>query len=297
MNSRADDRFAIAKDWRGRGGAFLGSAIFILLFVTANLTLNYLLTGVQRHIATLEGHLLLAMSSIAVTVLLLTAAMAWFRGQRLSHYGYAGSHKWRNFAIGIGCATLLAATLLVAIGWLGFLTWGSPVLTASLLTSGAIWAVFFLVVGFTEESLFRGYVLVELSRAISFWPAAFLLAVLFGAAHLWKGGGENLMGALHATAIAIALAFSFRATGSLWLAIGWHAGWDFAQSFIFGVPDSGMTIADHILHPTLHGPDWLTGGTVGPEGSALTFVMPIALAFVSWRLGRRAVNCDNREKA
>jgi hypothetical protein len=70
--------------------------------------------------------------------------------------------------------------------------------------------------------------------------------------------------------------------------MGCHAGWDFAQSFIFGVPDSGTMIAGHILQPTFHGPDWLTGGTVGPEGSVLAIVMPIALVVLSWRLGRRA---------
>jgi hypothetical protein len=203
LTENSDGRFAIAKSWRGRGSALLMSAIFIVLFVAANLALNDLLAGVQRHIGTLEGHFLLAMSSIAIAVLLLTAAMAWIGGQRLSHYGYAGSHKARNFAIGIGFGTFFVAAQLVALGWLGFLTWGPAVLSASLLLPGAICAALFLVVGFTEESLFRGYLLVELSRAISFWPAALLLAGLFGAMHGLKGGGENVIGGLQAMAAAI----------------------------------------------------------------------------------------------
>jgi CAAX protease family protein len=291
--SKEDRRFRIATGWRERGGAFLRVVTFTLLFVASNLTLNYLLSGIQQHIKTLEVHMLLAMSSIGIAVLVLTGAMAWIGGQRLSLYGYAGPNKWRNFLVGIGSATLLLAAHLATLGWLGFLTWDlSVVLNASLVKSGIICAALFLIVGFTEESIFRGYVLVELSRAISFWPAALLIAVLFGASHLLKGGGENLTGAFHASAIAIAFAFSFRATGSLWLAIGWHAGWDFAQSFIFGVPDSGVMISSHVLHPTIHGPNWLTGGAVGPEGSALTLFMPLALALVSWHLGRRAATWD-----
>jgi hypothetical protein len=64
-------------------------------------------------------------------------------------------------------------------------------------------------------------------------------------------------------------------TGSLWWAIGFHAAWDWAQSFLYGVADSG-TIAQGRLfaaHPL--GRPILSGGLTGPEGSA--FILPIVL--------------------
>ena len=142
--------------------------------------------------------------------------------------------------------------------------------------------VLLFVVALTEEMLFRGYMLVELSRAISFWPAAIGLSLMFGAVHWLKGGGENFIGGCQAASIALVFALSFRMTGSLWIAIGAHFGWNFAQSFIFGVPDSALMFAHPLLHASMHGPDYLTGGSVGPEGSFLSlFEFPLVLA-ASW---------------
>jgi membrane protease YdiL (CAAX protease family) len=62
-------------------------------------------------------------------------------------------------------------------------------------------------------------------------------------------------------------------TGNLWLAVGAHAGWDWGQSFFFGVSDSGFQAPGHLLNPHAAGPDWLSGGTVGPEGSVLTLIL------------------------
>ncbi|HEY6291801.1 MAG TPA: hypothetical protein VI455_09615, partial [Terriglobia bacterium] len=64
-----------------------------------------------------------------------------------------------------------------------------------------------------------------------------------------------------------------RRTGSLWFAIGLHASWDYSESFLYSVPDSGAMIPGHLLNSSFHGPVWLTGGAVGPEGSALVFVV------------------------
>ena len=44
-------------------------------------------------------------------------------------------------------------------------------------------------------------------------------------------------------------------------------------------PDSGIVMPGHLLASSFHGPAWLTGGTVGPEGSAFDFVV-FAILFV-----------------
>lgn len=67
-------------------------------------------------------------------------------------------------------------------------------------------------------------------------------------------------------------------TGSLWWAIGFHASWDWAQSFLYGVADSGLIVQHHLLatHPV--GKPILSGGATGPEGSI--FILPV-MAVVS----------------
>jgi uncharacterized protein len=77
--------------------------------------------------------------------------------------------------------------------------------------------------------------------------------------------------------------FTLRRTGNLWLAIGLHAAGDFAETFIYSVPDSGMMATGQLLNSSVHGPRWLTGGSVGPEGSALDFICTLlAFTIFAW---------------
>jgi len=151
---------------------------------------------------------------------------------------------------------------------------------------GLFWAFMFLVVGLAEEFAFRGYTVFTLTRGIQFWPAAFAMSILFGLVHL-QNEGEQWTGALAAAAIGLFFCLTLRRTGTLWFAVGFHAAWDWGESFFYSVPDSGMRSPGHLLSSSLHGPAWLTGGSVGPEGSALCFVV-IALTWAafSWRYPR-----------
>jgi membrane protease YdiL (CAAX protease family) len=83
--------------------------------------------------------------------------------------------------------------------------------------------------------------------------------------------------------IGLFFCFTLRRTGSLWFAVGMHASWDWGESYLYSVPDSGGMVPGHLLNSSFHGPRWLTGGSVGPEGSVLVFVV-IAAAWVVFDL-------------
>jgi membrane protease YdiL (CAAX protease family) len=134
-----------------------------------------------------------------------------------------------------------------------------------------LWAFVFLLVGFFEEYCFRGYFLYTLSDGIGFWPAAIIQAILFACIHMGNGG-ETKVGIIAAGVFALFAAATIWKTGNLWLAVGSHAGWDWGQTYFFGVNDSGFQAPGHLLNPSTHGPDWLSGGSVGPEGSVVTLV-------------------------
>jgi uncharacterized protein len=144
----------------------------------------------------------------------------------------------------------------------------------------AYWSVMFLLVGLFEEFLFRGYTQFTLARGIGFWPAAVVLSTSFGVVHLGNEG-EHWTGAIAAALIALFFCLTLRRTGSLWFAVGFHAAWDWGESFVYSVPDSGLPAPGHLLNSSLHGPVWLTGGSVGPEGSALCFVV-LALLWIAF---------------
>ncbi|MGC1415032.1 MAG: type II CAAX endopeptidase family protein [Candidatus Acidiferrum sp.] len=134
------------------------------------------------------------------------------------------------------------------------------------------WGFFFLVVGLFEEFLFRGYTLYTLADGIGFWPAAALMSGAFGAIHL-RNPGEGWVGVAGVAFVGLFWCFTLKRTGNLWFALGMHATFDFGETFLFSVPDSGMIFPGHLSNATLHGPKWLTGGTAGPEGSLFDFLI------------------------
>jgi membrane protease YdiL (CAAX protease family) len=142
-----------------------------------------------------------------------------------------------------------------------------------------VWAIAFVLVGLQEEFFYRGYLLLTLSSGIRFWPAAFLTSVIFGAVHL-SNAGENWTGGLEITIWALVMCLTVRYTGSLWFAVGFHAAGDFAETFLFSVNNSGNAAQGQLLHSTMHGSSWLTGGTVGPEGSVFSYLAILAFAVV-----------------
>jgi hypothetical protein len=186
-----------------------------------------------------------------------------------------GKLFWVGAAWGFGSITLLLALMYgLRVFDLGHLALHG----ARIMKFAVFWAAFFLLVGWFEEILLRGYSQFTLTRAIGFWPAAVLLSAVFGLIHL-QNAGEQWPGLLAAAAIGFFFCLTLRRTGSLWFAVGFHAAWDWGETFVYSVPDSGTVFPGHLLKSSFHGPRWLTGGIVGPEGSALCFVV-IVLAWV-----------------
>jgi membrane protease YdiL (CAAX protease family) len=216
-------------------------------------------------------------------VLLVTWIMSRIERRHNSVYGLGGSRKlplfFAGLAWGVTCLSLLVLTL-----WkTGLLVIDSRLLFGSeALRYGAIWLFGFLFVGLLEEYLVRGYLQYTLTRglaglyqsifktrhsaALGFWTAAVMFSILFGLGH-GSNPGESPIGLLAAGLAGFVFCFSLWRTGSLWWAIGFHASWDWGQSFLYGVADSGMMAQNHLLatHPV--GKPILSGGATGPEGS------------------------------
>ena len=185
----------------------------------------------------------------------------------------------RLFWQGILWGLLFESAEVFLISAFGGFSFGTLALSGpEIIKHGILWAIGFLLVGFFEEFLFRGYTQFTLGSWIGFWPSAFVLSALFGLTHL-SNSGEGWVGALSVFSFAMFACFTLRRTGTLWFAIGFHAATDFAETFIYSTPDSGLLAEGHLLNSTFHGPRWLTGGTIGPEGSVFDFVL-ILLAFI-----------------
>ena len=166
---------------------------------------------------------------------------------------------------GLHCAQIAGARSLPLLAALGQAIW---------------WAATFLMVALFEEGTFRCFLMRTLMHGLGgwlseervWWVAAVLSSLVFGGIH-WSNHGESLIGISSAAAIGFIFCCTLRWTGSVWWAVGFHAAWDWAQTYFYGTPDSGLLPDTHWLTTTISGPARWTGGTTGPEGSLL--ILPL----------------------
>ena len=214
--------------------------------------------------------------------------MARIEHRPFSVYGFrSGGMLGRN--LGSGCLwgfISISVTLLAIFATHGFHVEGLGIHGTTVILSTAAWSFTFLLVGMSEEFAFRGYPQFTLASGIGFWPAAFILSALFGSVH-HGNQGESGFGLLSVVFFGLLFSLFLRRTGNLWFPIGFHAGWDWGQTFFYGVRDSGMLPSHSLFNSHFSGPLWLTGGTVGPEASIFTPMVLLIAAIIFSRLYRQ----------
>lgn len=275
--------------WRIVIYVLIGAGLFLLIVAVAGLVLR------GRHVqfsqltplgTGINEGLILVLAGIPALIMSRVERRTW------GEYGLPVQHAFgRDFWTGgfIGFAAislcLLAIFLLHGFRLTGLAIHGNtiPIATIS-------WVLAFIVVGLAEEFSFRGYLQYTLTQGIGFWPTAILLSILFGLAH--KGNpGESKAGLASVVCFALLFCLFLRRTGNLWLPVGFHFGWDWGQTFFYGVPDSGLLPYHNLFNCAFSGPRWLTGGTVGPEASVFTPIVLgiVAVVFASLWRGNRYV--------
>ena len=210
--------------------------------------------------------------------------MSQLESRPVGVYGLAMSEALgRKFWLGFLFGLLECSLLIGLIAGFGGYSFGSLALRGSEIVQwGSFHLLLFFFVGLFEEFLFRGYMQYTLAEGIGFWPAAILLSVVFGGVHLGNPG-EGWVGAAGVVVVAIFFCFTLKRTGNLWYAVGLHASFDWGETYLFSVPNSGTVLQGSLSHAELHGPKWLTGGTVGPEGSVFCFLtMALQFLVVTW---------------
>ena len=147
------------------------------------------------------------------------------------------------------------------------------------LASGSVIALPLLMhitVGLIEEMAMRGIFFRVLQESVGSWLALLASGLVFGAMHMINDNISVLAIANIALA-GVFFAAAFLLTGRLWLCAALHAGWNFFQDGVFSLAVSGHEVKAGLLVTELSGPDWLTGGAFGIEGSAVDLVL-VALA-------------------
>ena len=207
---------------------------------------------------------------------------------------------------------LLALSIMVGIGYLlGFFSVGSAGYATQFATenmatndrtylvsisASSYYSIFLflfqmLAVGFYEEVMLRGYVLINLKEGIQ-WKyisdrtaliiAVMLSSLIFSLAHLLNPSA-SIITFITISLAGILLAFPFVWTGNLALSIGLHSAWNFILGGVFGFKVSGLSWSASILYVQSTGPDWWTGGLFGPEAGisgVIAMFLSLLLIFI-----------------
>jgi len=234
--------------------------------------------------------------SLLLILLFSSWIMSLIERRPFSRYGFRLKRMPADICLGffwgLLCLSLLVGTMVLthALAFDGLLLHGKLVLI-----DGAKWFIGFLLVGLLEEYLFRGYLQYTVSRGVAgitraldpgnrhafqwgFWVAAFLFSgILFMLAHTGNSG-ETFSGIVSVGLAGAVFVFSLYRTGSLWWAVGFHTTWDWAQSYLYGVFDSGTMVQGHLMASHPIGSKLLSGAQDGPEGSVLCIPMFLVIA-------------------
>lgn len=182
--------------------------------------------------------------------------------------------------LALGVALIVSGVAgMAALGSVSF-SWGEP--SWSLIG----WSLAFLLAASWEEVLFRGYVFQWLGRGVGWVASTVVFGLLFALAHLGNPD-PSLIGVFTIGLASVMLSVAYLVTERLWLPIGLHWGWNIAQALLFDIPVSGLQDREQVVpavwHTALRGPDWVTGGPFGVEGSLVGVgVVMVAIVLLGW---------------
>jgi len=147
--------------------------------------------------------------------------------------------------------------------------------------SAALWL--FCIPAAAEEALMRGYLLQAFAEAWGGWRALIVTSVVFGALHL-TNPNTTWLGLANIVMAGVFLGVVYLKTASLWWATGVHLGWNWFHGFVADLPVSGLDLVDApFVEARVRGPEWLSGGSFGPEGSVVAMLVLAMSALVIWR--------------
>ncbi|MGL4314797.1 MAG: lysostaphin resistance A-like protein [Sphingomonas sp.] len=286
--------------------------LFVIVAVLLVAGLNFILPphppgpgqATAIHIIRQDGLQFLVMALAALLVSLVER-------RSFGRYGLRGDRVVGDVAQGLAWGLVMLSALIGAMAALGGLRFNGVALHGGDIVSyGAQWAAAFALVGLFEEFFTRGFLQYttargvagivraiapgsRYARTIGFWVGAAIFSVgIFAAGHL-ANPGETTTGLIAVMLAGVTFAYAVYRTGSLWWAIGFHTSWDWAQSYLYGVNDSGLAVVGHLLDTTPTGAALVSGGTTGPEGSILVIPTLLAtIAIIHWTLPKRATAFD-----
>jgi CAAX protease family protein len=244
--------------------------VFVLVFVATSRLLTAVtfgLLGRAQHGSVrwwvLRGAIVVAAATLSVWLV-----RRWVDRRSLGSLGLRLDTRalW-DLVAGVAISGAMVGSVVVVCAVFGLIEIGSIAWPGGLSRAFVDLSLWFFAIGiavaWSEELALRGYLLQNLRDGIGLVWAVVACCVFYGVVHMANPHSTLLSGVL-IVAIGYLRVLGWLRTGQLWLSMGMHAGWDFLQGPVLGFSVSGMK-TDSLVHPTLSGPSWVTGGAFGPE--------------------------------
>jgi len=262
----------------------------ILLFSTILSFVNFI-----------NGNSLLALAVLLAVLVATFIAGKWFDRRSIADFGlHLTEAWWMDFVFGLGLGAFLMGTIFLAAWLTGNLritgTFQKTISNTSFYLEFIDTILFFIYVGFYEELILRGYLLINLAEGLKFnwlgkkWALLSALGIssfIFGLLHI-VNPNASWISTLTISLAGIFLGLGLVLTGRLGLPIGLHITWNLFQGCVFGFPVSGSNFGVSLIGTALTGPAWLTGGAFGPEAGVMGLMAMLIgclliLLWVKWK--------------
>jgi membrane protease YdiL (CAAX protease family) len=263
--------------------AILFALTYLVLIIFSNIVTDRLfgalVQGGSTGDDTVERSVVLLLTRVTVSLVVTVLSVYFFRKlidkQDLISLGLHLKNNLSHAAAGFFLGLLLLGLgtfVLIAnhnLQWTGINF--SP---GSLVTGIAV----MIIVAFSEELVFRGYILQNLMSSMNKWLALVYTSLLFALFHL-NNPGMNILSLINIFFAGLLLGVNYIFTKNLWFSIFFHFAWNFSQGSILGYKVSGVSLKS-LFEQQLNGHPLITGGSFGFEGSLISGLLSLASIIV-----------------
>jgi membrane protease YdiL (CAAX protease family) len=255
------------------------SAIFILLSVGLYILIVPSLYSVTRGWPKELGWPLRSAALIVAFLLMSWLLLTVFDRRSFRTLGLWFYRGWgREFGVGLAAGAALMGSVVLSLVVAQAVTYHT--FAPRELTGVLTWGGILLLAAAFEEITFRGYGMQRLIEALGEPGGVLVFSGLFAALHI-SNPGSTTISSVNTFLAGILLSLAYLKTRGLWLPIALHWSWNFLQGQIFSLPTSGFHFAPRLFKTEVSGPQWISGGSYGPEGSiVLTVVCILAILWL-----------------
>lgn len=286
--------FKLAKDAKRLPHIAFSSFLLPLLFIAAGLLLTQfaivpLTVGDIKQLPNFYEELFMLFVPFILVVFTIFLWVKFFEKRSFYTIGFTKENLLRKYLFGFGTGVLMMSLIVGLMALTGTIVVNQNSRIGSEAIGGVILFLFaYIIQGGAEEISTRGWQFQVIGARYKPWIGALVSSLFFTVMHL-TNKGVNVLCLINLFLFAVLLVSYVMNDGSIWSACGWHSAWNWTLGNVFGLKVSGIhggTVS--LLNLSASGPDFITGGPFGPEGSIFaTFIFSTGILWMTIYIYRK----------